>query len=63
MNKHLSLRPKSVRAGDNFRVVDDCVWYYEDSGGLRVCIQGAGGVQVVIPWRQIRSALKRKERP
>lgn len=36
------------------------VWWYEEEKGI--CVVGMVGQTVVIPWRSIRGALKRKDK-
>jgi hypothetical protein len=61
-DKHLSLKPKQI---------SDDAWWYETSKGVEVVVQIParigedkaifGGIYV-IPWKQIRAALSRKDK-
>ena len=49
---------------------DDSCWWYDDPGGINIVkrIEDENGDyvrvdQVTIPWRSIRAALKRKDKP
>lgn len=57
--KHLSLNPHTISLTS---------WWYEENAGIRVLVEGFSGLSVktatehVIPWRDIRRALARKDR-
>ena len=58
-NKHLSLKPK---------IIQDSAWWYEEPSGISVVHEIREGDRYIrtdtlnIPWRQIRAALKRKDK-
>jgi len=57
MNDDLELKPHNI---------NPIWWWYEESGGICV-VHGVGGNasenMVNIPWRSIRAALRRKDKP
>lgn len=59
-NEHLSLKPKTIHAQ---------AWWYETDGGIEIVheIRTKGEYvrteTIKIPWRSIRAALARKDRP
>ena len=68
-NKHLSHRPTHAREPEGRHKKHDGVWYYEQPLGFDLVAQirnqsneYVGGVIALIPWRQIRAALQRKDR-
>jgi len=61
-NRHLSLKPYNLPRGEK----GEETWLYEERGGLAVMCQIAVGRVIgvgTIPWRKIRAALKRKDKP
>ena len=57
-NKHLSNRPYTLEAPEGAES-----WVYEQPSGLEVYFRlpGQGIWEVIVPWKKIRAALKRKE--
>lgn len=52
--KHLKLRPHHI---------DENSWWYEEPEGITVVHNStSGSVVSIIPWRQIRAALKRLDK-
>ena len=46
----------------HFKGRDDA-WWYEENNGIHVVVERKEGTTIVhLPWRSIRSALKRKDR-
>jgi len=59
-NKHLSNKPKGIKGNPH-------AWWYEEAGGIEIIheILVAGDYKrtdhILIPWKQIRTALERKD--
>ena len=67
-NKHLSLKPSFARTECDVRQRHPGIWYYEESVGLCLVICGRNhdGILIaaetaIIPWRNLRNALARKD--
>ena len=57
-NKHLLLKPHEPR--------DESFWWYELNGGIEIYVPahvGAIAKVIKIPWRSLRAALARKDKP
>lgn len=55
--KHLSNDPHHIRGRED-------AWWYEESSGVLVVVEPqTRTTQVLIPWRSIRTALARKDKP
>lgn len=60
-NKHLSRQPKHLRAAPTG--IQGKSWFYEESGGFYIVTEPHDSTcAFVIPWKQIRNALARKDR-
>jgi len=57
-NKHLSYQSHKVAGTDN-------IWWYEGPSGINLYVRHSVGCikGYTIPWRTIRNALKRKDKP
>ena len=54
-NRHLSRDPHHTK--------DDGVWWYEEPVGITLFVEQRTKVAtIIIPWRSIRAALKRKDK-
>ena len=56
-NKNLKNKPHNIKGTEN-------IWWYEEPTGITI-VTSYGGTKCeikVIPWREIRSALKRKDK-
>lgn len=58
-DKHLRQKSADTRSMLDQRRSNLEMWYYERPHGLLITV--VGGRRGVIPWRQIKAALKRKE--
>ena len=59
-NKHLKVTPHKTKKQPN-------AWWYEESWGVLVIVHrdamaNRSAAAVTIPWKQIRAALKRKDK-
>ena len=53
--RHLKLEPINI---------SDDVWFYEEDRGLDVHVEThAKHMSIIIPWKDIPAALKRKDKP
>lgn len=62
-DKHLRPAPHDCRSNQTLKQV---VWWYEEHGGIGVYanLVGRGGTRMaLIPWRALRQALERKDKP
>ena len=58
-NKDLEDAPHDLKKRDD-------AWWYEEKGGICVVVERKGWddtTQIWLPWRSIRSALARKDKP
>ena len=62
-NKHLKRKPQHASDVERW-------WWYEDTHGVDIVVtqaaleHGANGTAILtIPWRSIRAALRRKDKP
>ena len=59
-NKDLSLKPHTAKVQDDRATA----WWYEENGGIAVLVQPNGYARPLtfeIPWRTLRTALRRKD--
>jgi len=64
-NKDLSGKPSDTKIYINGKVVDNkAAWWYEDTRGIAIYYDPpvAQIPPIIIPWAQIRAALKRKDK-
>ena len=55
-DKHLNCNPHNIRNRPD-------AWWYEESKGINMVVEPQDRTtQIMIPWREIKNALARKER-
>ena len=59
-DKHLKLTPTDFHPS-RMSSGETRAWWYEEPCGICIVVDKVG--QFTIPWRQIRNALKRKDKP